>query len=164
MTWKNSARFKAKLAQLPSVIEAATRQAMEEFAEQIVAQMKSIVPVKTGKLRDSIGWTWGKPPRGAKLVFVSKKSSGNENRITIFAGDDVAFYARWVEFGTHARAPGKYRDERKRKRNSGKYGHPATPAQPFFFPVWRANKRRLGRTINPKVYAAIKKLAGEQNG
>ena len=160
--WKNAARFKRKLSKLPKVVEEAARAAMEDFADQVVAAMRNLVPVKTGALRESIDWTWGGPPSDAKIV--GHVGGAAQNRITIFAGSEAAYYARWVEFGTRARAPGKYRDEHDHKRNAGAGGHAATPAEPFFYPTWRAYKRKLARTVNPKVYSAIKKLASDQSG
>jgi HK97 gp10 family phage protein len=169
----NSRRFQRKLAELPKAVAEAARSAIEEGAAEMVAAMKNLVPVRHGDLRDSIGWCWGLPPKGAHaLFFVSARSLtilGGGTRptgdfITIFAGDEKAFYARWVEFGTHARAPGAYRDERNRKRNAGKRGHPATPPEPFFYPVWRSYKKSVKAHIARKVNAAIKKIAASQAG
>lgn len=59
--------------------------ALEEWANDTVAAMREIVPVKTGRLRDSIGWR--------------------------FSGDDSVLieadapYAAAVEFGTVKRGP-----------------------------------------------------------
>lgn len=56
----------------------------------------------------------------------------------VHAGDGEAFYARFVEFGT-----------------------PETTAQPFFFPVYRANKKRIraavGRAIGRGARKAVAK-------
>lgn len=123
---------------------------MEAKADEIVAMMKSLVPVDDGVLRDSIGWTWGKAPKGA-LVIASVQSTGEDGMtITIYAGNSEAYYARWVEFGT------------ARHVNGGKFAgsqHPGTTAQPFFYVSWRANKRRTVRAIRKATRDAAKKVA-----
>lgn len=167
MTFKNAKRFKGKISKLPATVAKACREAMEEVAQDIVDHMRDLVPVETGTLRDSIDWCWGKPPADAKLFTSIARgrrpdATDADNRISIFAGSFEAYYARWVEFGTKARV-GRYRDASGRKRNAGKRGHAATPAHPFFFPVWRAHKRRLRGVITRRVNAAIKKLA-QSNG
>lgn len=165
MTLKNAKRFKGKISKLPATVAKACREAMEEVAQDIVDHMRRLVPVKTGTLRDSINWCWGRPPADAK-VFTTiggrQTATDADNRISIFAGSYEAYYARWVEFGTKERV-GRYRDSQGRKRNAGKRGHHATPAHPFFYPVWRAHKRRLRGVIVRRVNAAIKKLA-QSNG
>lgn len=50
-------RIVAKLKQIPAVAVDAARLAMEEGAQEIVDAMKAAVHVKSGDLRDSIGWT-----------------------------------------------------------------------------------------------------------
>ena len=50
-------------------------------------------------------------------------------------GDQDAFYARWVEFGT---------------KNM--------PASPFFFVVWRLHRRRVRNGINRAARKAVKSL------
>lgn len=165
MAFKNAARFKGKISKLPKAVGDAVRQAMEEGAEEIVQAMRRFVPVDTGALRDSINWCWGDPPADAKVITQLKRSASagiNDNHITIFAGDFDAYYARWVEFGTRARAPGAYRDEKGHRRNAGTGGHAATQAKPFFYPIWRAYKKRLATRITRNVNAAIKKVAAGQ--
>lgn len=161
MAFKNADRFKRKIAMLSPTLQAAIRQAMEQTAKQIVEAMKKLVPVDRGNLRDSIGWCWGDAPKGAHvLTTLSSAPVGGEHpfRLTIFAGSFRAFYARWVEFGTRAHAPGGYRDAGGRKRNAGARGHPATPAHPFFYPVWRAYKGQLRKNIVKILNAAIRRL------
>lgn len=110
---------------------------MEKAAEDIVGMMKGLVPVRDGDLRDSIGWTWGAPPRGSIVVSTLKGAGfGGDLTITIYAGSADAYYARWQEFGTS-----------KMK------------AQPYFFVSWRANRRSTRRKISTAVRKAAKKVA-----
>lgn len=133
-----------KLQRMPEVGKNQIKAAMEKSAEEIVSMMRSLVPEKSGALRDSIGWTWGKAPKGAMtLGNVAAASLGGELTITIYAGtrdkslgDRDAFYARFVEFGTQNMA-----------------------AQPFFFPSYRANKKRSNSRIRRAVTKAAKEVA-----
>lgn len=137
-------RLEAKLKR--KIPEAATRrvkEAMEKAAYEVVGLMKRLAPVDAGDLRDSIGWTWGEPPKGAMVLGKSKQAVAGL-AITIYAGGGDAFYARFVEFGTEGHTAG------------GKFAGakiPAIAAQPFFFPAWRV-KRRSSRT---RITRAIRK-------
>lgn len=100
---------------------------------------KSLVPVDKGELRDSIGWTWGRPPKGAiTLGKVAASQIATDLTITIYAGNSDAYYARWVEFGTQ------------------KMG-----AQPYFFPSYRANKRQSRQRLSRAINQAAKKVSAQ---
>ena len=119
----------------------AARQAMEEVAQEIVEAMRAAAPKsKTGRLRDSIGWTWGDLPPGTFMIdeIRSGRNKGDQYatmRIKIYAGAGEGFYARFHEFGT----------------KDGK-----TPARPFFYPTWKAKKAAFRKHIRARVRAAIK--------
>ena len=71
-----------------------------EFPREIVAEMKRLAPVESGKLRDSINWTWGDVPAGSFTIadIRSGKNAGEQYatlRIKIYAGSREAYYARW---------------------------------------------------------------------
>ena len=113
---------------------------MEEGAQEIVDAMRAAAPFKSGDLRDSIGWTWGEVPAGSFVVdeIRSGKNMGDQYatlRIKIYAGAGEGFYARFHEFGT----------------KDGK-----TPARPFFYPTWKANRAEFRRKIRARVRTAIK--------
>jgi HK97 gp10 family phage protein len=133
-------RLRRKLKQMPEVIKEQIRQEMEKAAEQIVKMAKSLVPVDSGALRDSIGWTWGDPPGGAMVLAAA---GDGDLRITIYAGtrdkklgDMDAFYVRFVEFGTSKMS-----------------------AHPFFYPSYRANKKRAASRIRRAINKAVKQVA-----
>lgn len=119
-----------------------TRKAMEQSADEIVAMMKRLVPVDSGALRNSIGWTWGDAPKGA-MVIAKSRGRSDGLRITIYAGTrdkalgaGDAYYARFVEFGTQA-----------------------MKAQPYFFVSWRALRRRAKSRIGRQMRKGIKEGA-----
>ena len=146
------ARLQRKLDRLPKVQKAMIRSAMEQSAEEMVAMMKSLVPVlkkpderrRAGALRDSIGWTWGKAPEGSMILAALRGAGmGGDLTITIYAGSrdkkrgiNDAYYARWVEFGTQKMA-----------------------AQPYFYVSYRANKKAAKRRISQTVRKAAKLAA-----
>lgn len=125
------------MARLPEKLRANIRQALEQSAEEITASMRRFAPTSkgpdSGTLRDSIGWTWGRPPKGAFVVGRVAQSAESGTGITIYAGSQKAFYARWQEFGT--------------KR---------APAHPFFFPAYRLHRRKVKGRIMRAVNKAIK--------
>ena len=101
-----SPRIVAKLKRIPDAAVDAAKRAMEEGAQEIVDAMRAAAPKgATGRLRDSIGWTWGDVPPGAFMIdeIRSGKNAGQQYatlRIKIYAGSREAFYARFIEFGT----------------------------------------------------------------
>lgn len=118
---------------IPEKVRQATRAAMEKGADEIVALMKSRVPVDDGDLRDSIGWTWGEAPKGSITIGKSRPLKDGDELITIYAGNDKAYYARWVEFGTQKHTP-----------------------QPYFYPSYRQLKRRTKSRVTREMKKAIK--------
>lgn len=146
---QNLERLRKKLAAIPAVAKAHIRKEIERMATEIVTMMKNLVPVDDGVLRDSIGWTWGKTPKGS-ITIAAVGAAGSDLTITIYAGNAEAYYARWVEFGT------------ARHNNGGLFAgtqHPGTTAQPFFYVSWRANRRRALRGVRKATRDAARKVA-----
>ena len=125
---------------IPSRVRKAASSAMETGADELVAMMRTLVPKDTGRLRDSIGWTWGSAPKGA-VVIASSSANDSGSRITVFVGDETTMVgnrnqfqlARLQEFGTQAMR-----------------------ANPFFFSSWRTMKRRIRSRITREINKAIK--------
>lgn len=132
----NLAKLDKKLKRLPTVAKDLIRAEMGKVADQVVEMMKRLVPVEDGVLRDSIGWTWGKAPKGAGIVATVKSKMGDDLTITIYAGSVEAYYARWQEFGTQD-----------------------LPAQPFFYVSWRASRKEAVRQVRKASRQAAKKVA-----
>ncbi|WP_392338858.1 HK97-gp10 family putative phage morphogenesis protein [Loktanella salsilacus] len=129
------AAFQRRWRAIPAKVQAEVKKTMEDIAEEIVAQMYSVAPHQTGDLAGSIGWTWGDAPKGSFTIGSVGQNEYATLRITIYAGDKDAFYARWQEFGTTK-----------------------MPANPFFYPVWRVKRRsaqnRMTRAINKAIKAS----------
>lgn len=134
-------RLKRKMTvTIPDRVRQATRSAMEKGATEIVTLMKSRVPVDTGALQDSIGWTWGDAPGGSLVLGQVRQSREGDERITIYAGTrdkalgrKDAFYAAFVEFGTQNMTP-----------------------RPFFYVSYRQLKRRTKSRITREMKKAIR--------
>lgn len=135
-----------KVAAIPKRVEARARAAMEAGADELVDMMKRFVPVDDGDLRDSIGWTWGAAPKGS-VALAESTADSRGLKITVYAGNEKAYYARWVEFGTAPHV------------NGGKFPgtqNPGIRAQSFFFPSWRALRKRIQARIRRETAKAFK--------
>lgn len=140
----NLARLNNKLRRLPDAPKKEIRAALARAAERMTAMMRNLVPVDEGKLRDSIGWTFGKVPRGSLTIGkLVSANLGGDLTVTVYAGEDDpngAYYSRFVEFGTQVSA-----------------------AQPFFFVSYRAQRRSARRAVTTAVRKAARKVASGQS-
>lgn len=135
------AKFEARWKRIPQNALINVRAAMEEAATDIVEEMWSRAPQgATGALGASIGWRWGDAPKGSFSIGTVGGKEYSSLKITIYAGtrdkslgDQDAFYARFQEFGTVK-----------------------MPANPFFFPVWRARSKRVKARISRAIRKAIR--------
>lgn len=134
----NRARLQRKIDKMPLVVKQEIRNELEQQANIIVAMMKRLAPVETEAIKDSINWTWGRPPRGRTILGKVARRLGDELAITIYAGGGKAFYATFVEWGT-----------RKMK------------AHPFFYPAWRARRKDARKKIRDAIRDAARKVARE---
>lgn len=127
-------KFKRRWQAIPKNARKNVRAVMEDQANDIVEEMWARAPMgETLKLGASIGWTWGDAPAGSMVIGTVGGSEYASIRITIYAGGGDAFYARFHEFGTLN-----------------------MPANPFFFPVWRARRRRVTTAISRAISKAIR--------
>ena len=135
MAVKGLKEFERKFKAVPEQMRRNVAAEMEGIADDIVSQMYSAAPHDTGDLAGSIGWTWGDAPAGALVIGKVGKNEYGAMRITIYetTGDKDAFYARFQEFGTVN-----------------------MPANPFFYPVWRANRKRTKSRLTRAVKRAVK--------
>lgn len=113
-------RLKRRLARLPAKMKAEVKVSLEQSADELVAMQKRLVPIDQGDLRDSI-----RKEEGRHELSVTVTAGGPATTRRVRKGADVSYdYALGQEFGTTD-----------------------MPAQPFFFPAYRALRRRIrGRT------------------
>lgn len=151
-------RLNARFNAIPKRVREAAEKELERTAAEIVDTMKRFAPVDTGALRESIGWTWGDAPEGAlKIGKVGGREYGALS-ITIYAGG-----ADNTRRG-QARSSGTRRRDWKRGTYFDvdvailqEFGTSKMRANPFFYPAWRANRKkakaRLTRAINKAIKA-----------
>jgi HK97 gp10 family phage protein len=156
---KGIAEMNRAFAAIPKRVESAARKAMEQGAEELVAMMKRLAPVDDGDLRDSIGWSWGKAPAGAAVFAESTTPDERGLKLIVYAGNRKAFYAAFVEFGTEAHSTAKGGGTvvgKKAAAESGAKLHKGSRAQPFFFPAYRALRKRIQSRIRREMKKSIK--------
>jgi len=140
---QGEAELRRRFDAIPARVIARVKGDMERYAAQLVVEMKRLAPVETGALRDSIGWTWGDAPAGSLKIGEVRGREFGALRITVYAGNRSArgtrrtqqrdaFYAHFQEFGTVK-----------------------MPANPFFFPVYRANRARIRSGLARGVRKAV---------
>lgn len=167
---KNRARLRKKLLALPTEVKKMIIPALEQGAQEIVDMQYHLAPVSPGggDLRNSIDWTWGKVE--AKIGLLGggahtppSAATKEDLLISIYAGNESVYYARFVEFGTR---PGIFGQQRTRKSKKGATKvstvmrtHPGTKAQPFFYPGYRAMRKKVKSRIARAVNKAMKNTA-----
>lgn len=121
------------LHQAAATSDVTTHQVLVQSANQILAEMESRVPVKTGRLRGSLGIVVG------------------TDRVTIGPNESIAPYAGYVEFGTKPHdikpKPGnKYLVFQVNGKTiyARKVHHPGTKPQPYVAPAFMAWVDSLG--------------------
>lgn len=167
------AQLNKKLAALNTEIRRDIGVAMELGAQDIVNFAKTLAPVgqvsgvnssnNPGALRDSIGWVWGPAPKGTiTLGTMRSNPRGKDDMyITIYAGNEEAFYARWVEFGTRPHGIDAVNAPTMGRAgvNFGKHvNHPGAKQTAFFYPAYRSMRTKVRRRISRAVNTAARKV------
>ena len=128
-------QLQQRWGRIPQRVRNAARAAMEQSAEEMVKEMRARVNRISGDLADSIGWTWGDEPAGSLVITSYAGGDRGSMVITIYAGSKEAYYAAFVEFGTVK-----------------------NPARTFFYPTYRALRRRAKARLTRKINQALKGL------
>lgn len=154
---KGQQALRRRLAKVPKKVRKAIKAELERSANELVREMKALVPVgETGALRDSIGWTWGDAPAGSMKIGTFRSKEYGKISVTIYAGNEDAFYAHFVEFGTRPHSVAENASVDRGLRQDKGVMHPGAAAKPFFYPVYRANKRRLKGRLTRAINKAMK--------
>lgn len=162
MAMQNRDRLLKRLKAIKGKPRAAMRVALEQGAKQVVASAKNLAQVKSGDLVNSIDYTFGDyKPANANVRGVSAGARGGDPdlSVTIHVGDEKAFYAGWVEFGTNPHFVSKGGSTKIgaiKARLKRATPHPGAQAHPFFYPAWRANKKSIKARITRAMNKAIK--------
>lgn len=137
-------RLKRKLTRtIPNTVVDATIKAMEQGADEVVAMMQRLAPKDTGNLAKTIGWTWGDPPKGAMVLSRSPKT-GDGLVITIYAGDETTLVGERAQF---------------QLARLQEFGTQSMKENPFFFPSWRALRKRVRGRVTRQMRKAVREGA-----
>jgi HK97 gp10 family phage protein len=119
------------LNSISPAIAAELDMAVAEQALRLAESQRAAVPIKSGKLKQSI-----KVEKGRKTFSYRVVAGGALTTVEARQGSGASYdYSRGVEFGTVA-----------------------APAKPFFFPTYRLLKSRIKSGIAKKVKPAIGKV------
>lgn len=128
------AKLKAKIAALSEDTKADLKKALDDSADDIVRISKTLAPREDGVLQSTI-----KKEPGDHELAVKVVAGGAATTIPVRKGIDVSYdYAVGQEFGN---------------------AH--VPAQPFFFPAVRANRRSRKNRISRAINKAAKRAASK---
>lgn len=137
---KGRDRLRYVLTKLPKETRLALRAAILSAADDVANMQKRLVPVKTGKLRDSIKVTPGDQDAPRYSQLRSKRQFPDPYLAAIISvGNTDVRYGHLVEFGTAPHV------------NEGRFPgtiNPGTPPRPYFYPGYRASKKRAQNKIN----------------
>jgi HK97 gp10 family phage protein len=148
-------RLAKRLAAIQGAPRSAIHDALRTSAEEITAMQKRLAPKKTGALANSIGYTFGTyraDNANVRGVAGGGGAGDPDLSLTIHAGDAKAYYAAFVEFGTSPHtAGGKFEGAK----------HPGAMAEPFFYPGYRAMKRRTKSRISRATTKSVRQAASQ---
>lgn len=132
----NSERFSRVMSNLTSEAKRELREALGRAADVITDTQRAYAPVDDGTLQASIRQEPVSEDAGKIAVVI--KAGGASTTRPVRNGQSITYdYALGVEFGTKD-----------------------TPAQPFFFPGYRVNKRRVRSRISRAIKKAVRSSAG----
>lgn len=127
------ARFLKAMQALPVQVRKELKTAIQKSANELADAQRRLAPVDDGELKKSIKVEYGtRKGRGGATV-----AGDPELTATVSAGDKDAFYAPFVEFGT---------------------SQPGSKAQPFFFPTYRALKKRIKGRLTRAMRKGLKNV------
>ncbi|MDD9730451.1 HK97 gp10 family phage protein [Mameliella sp. AT18] len=129
----DSKRLSLRLEAIPQDILDALRPALVKSAEEAAANMRALVPVDEGYLKDSITVT-GPGETTPAYASGGGKRTATDSQALITVGNPDVRHGHLQEFGAAQHAP-----------------------QPFMRPGWRIAKPRIERRIARAISAAIKK-------
>ena len=132
------ARLQKRLAAIPENVREAVQPALNKQAEAMATTMRTLVPVDSGDLKDSITVTQAgqstppySQPGGSMVV--------PENAAAVTVGNKDVRYGHLVEYGTMK-----------------------APAHEFFWPSVRLNNKKAKRAIKSAIGRAVKKNWGKE--
>lgn len=128
--FKNARRASRRLRAIPPAVRKKVRAQLRANAAELVASQRAFAPVEDGKLQASIQFS---DTSTANRIAMTVTAGGAATTRPVRKGQTATYdYALGQEFGTED-----------------------MPANPFFFPPYRAKKRAFKRTRNKAAKDAI---------
>lgn len=134
-------KLHARLLALPDAITSGVHDELGRSGASISGEQKALLG-NDEKLRHATGWKFA-----------------DRLKVIIYSGSKEAFWARWREFGTapHSLAPHASR-KTGRLQDKGPH-HPGERAAPYFFTVYRVQRKQVTKNIAKSMKDAMKKVA-----
>lgn len=128
---------------IPALAREAAKQALEQNARELVAEMKRLAPKDTRALANSINWTWGDAPAGSMVLGTVAGNKYSTMRITVYAGDEstIVTNSRGVRF---------------QNAFLQEFGTKNMPPSPFFYPSYRGLRRKMKGRVTRSINKALK--------
>lgn len=142
-------KLRRKLKAIPKAAEDEARKAVVKGANEIAALQRNLVPVDDGDLQDSIHVTnpgESTPPYSQP----GGQRTAKDLEAIVTAGNSKVRYAHLVEFGTAQHV------------NAGIFAgtqNPGTTARPYFWPAYRALRKRVRSRITRSINKAVREAA-----
>lgn len=138
--------FQKRMRAVPQAARNAVQPALLKSAEEIAAVQRSLAPVDSGDLKESIAVT---APGGTTPPYSQPGGSmvAPENTAVITVGNTDVRYAHLVEYG---HGNGFVKGAKQGTRGG------TVPAQPFFWPGFRMSRKRALNRIKRAIGKAIK--------
>jgi len=140
-------QLKRKMKRIPIAAQEAAKKAVLESGQELAGLQRRLVAVDEGDTRDSIAVT---PPGGTTPPYSQPGGSRTAGPLQtiVTAGNTKVRTAHLLEFGTAPHINGGW---------AAGTQHPGTAPQPFFFPAYRALRKRMKSRISRSITTSIKK-------
>jgi|GEM_PF-837350 len=166
-------KARRQIQAIPERVRTRIKEANRQGVQDVAAAIRPRVQYLSKRLAATVGWSEGLPPEmrstgsfrlKARNLNTTEKALNSEGLLfTAFEGNDSAFWARWMEYGTKAGqrdiTPMRSRVYRRGKRVENYrrvINHPGTPARPHFWPVIRMMRRQLKARVSRAISRGVK--------
>jgi HK97 gp10 family phage protein len=134
MTVENLDKFNKQMTvDVPMSVHDALKAEIERQSSLLTQRISGLTPVDRGVLKATVKWEWAKPKDNSPLGLRTRVTAGDSTTIVSNRRGKRWQLARLVEFGTVHRK-----------------------ATPFFFPVYRAYKKKMRSALSTATRKAIK--------
>lgn len=157
-----------KLKAMPQAVRDPIRQALDQGSDEILKMQRRLVKMVSGDLHDSLQKTWGGGRVRYSQQWGRQEDAGDPDlTVRLSAGNSKVRYAHLVEFGTapHSTVKGASKYRKKGMVHAAtsdpKRQHPGSKPQPFFFPPYRARRRRVRSRVARATSRSVRAMVGK---